>query len=667
MLFSIFTKCFCYWDSSIRYHFAQVDKRKFYLVVTGLLLFLGTYFCIPYNLAHLDRFLSEQISLYNIIDSYPQRFAYQMFVCFLLLAAILQVFSRKKTNDSGLITSKWISIIIGILILSCAITNLFISTLNMTSYIVLGATIGIALLAYSNKLRWISWACIFIFVLFAILPGFIHVPQPSLNAFSFFDQHYDMVMYRGRQLANGHLFFRDSPPSYSLLWSTFIGIFSKEIRVLSLGEIIRIVQIGQVLCLAAFFYAAYLRTSRFTNEGSAIAIVFFAVAVVPWLSTDGFGIWYPNQSGIRFLMIPIAICASHFIQKATPIAASIISGSIIGTALLANFETGITVAAGLGLCWLLYMRNRGVAVWLKAIACAALSLLSAFIILTAIYYFYFKTSPFPNNVKFGVSYLGLLTNGFAGLELPFRPLVFVIMAHAGYIFINSISVFFQKKDTVIDLMTVTIATMLLAWFPYYINRPDDWYLWTFIALYMLMIIPMFFDLRYSIIPFIISAFIVLPIAMRNLPYFIIDPLFAKQEITERQSNCEGIILPEVYCQHLHNRAVTLIQFSQKGSIMWSTSLPVMTDQVTHLKNIFWTGNLFGISITHDDFERIIQKITMIKPKYIFFDNPNDPFLKPRIQETSYNQKLFAALQKDYCQPHLVGEWLLAKQKDKGSC
>ncbi|RDI48135.1 hypothetical protein [Aquicella lusitana] len=653
------------WNNSTSNHFCHLDQRLCLSVGIALILFAGTYFLIPYNPQTLQIFLPEQVDLYGIIDSFPQRAAYEVFLCFIIGSSFI-IGLLSKNNSDHFVIKKSSSAMFGILILISAVVSVWTSSLDVRAWMVLLITIIVALTAYYARLRWIAWAFIAILIISALLPGWLHTPEPVASALKGFDQHYDMVMYRGRQLAAGHLFSIDSPPYYSMLWSSLIGIIAKEIQIPTFAMLIRITQAGQVLCLVAFALAGWLRIR--CQSSRAVAMTFLAVAVVPWLSTDGFAVWYPNQSGLRFLMVPVAICFVLLINRTSTIWAGGIAGGVSGFALIANFETGVVATAGLGMAWLVQLRHQPLRAWVTSAISGMVALFSVFLMLALSYRYFFKAWPFPTDIKSLASFFLLFTGGFGGLALPLRSLVIVIMAHASYKFMQSMQCIFDRKSIAPDAMTSAIATMLLVWFPYYINRPDDWNLWTFIALYSLLLIPMFTKGYQSMVPFVIGSLILLPIAAKNLPYFVIDPLYSNQWRSGFQPGCAGgLVLPADYCSHLQERAKTLRNLASQGSIAWSTSIPVLTDQTANTPGPFWTGNLFGLSLTNSNFNNLIQKIKDKKIDFLLFDDPADSFIQPRLPETSFNQKLLATLQNDYCNPQLIGGWLVAKRNQNGHC
>lgn len=655
------------WYKSAKKHFSHLNSSSCYAVIAALIAFSLALFLLPHSEARLTTFLPEQVSLYAIVDSYPQRLAYQCYILALLAAVfVIQILRRYSYPIAR--TENYMPVIMSVLLLIAIILSLWSYPLGDRERYLLVFTCLVALMAYHTNLRWVAWCYIVCVIAFAIMPGWLHLPAPLADGLKGCDQHYDMVMYRGRHLASGHLFSQDSPPYYSLLWSTLIGAFSKLLRVPTFAELVRFTQLGQVLFLLAYAMAAWLRTRSLSTSARAVALTFATIAVIPWLTTDSITIWRPNQTGLRYLFIPIAISTMWLIQHLPLRQASILVGIITGLSLLANFETGIVVMAGLGMSWLLLCRQRPLLEKLYGALLGVIAVTLVFITWALIYLMVFHASPLPDGIYNLFSFLSLFAGGFGGLGLPLRVIVVCMMCHAGYIFIRAITGIVNTQSVIPDIVTCGIAVMMLVWFPYYINRPDDWNLWTFIALYSLLLAPSFSGNRADMVPFMICLCIVLPISARFFPSYVLDQYVASGINAGVKVGCAGgLVLPTDYCAHLAHRAQTLKDFARRGTLVWSTALPVLTDQMTSLRGPFWTSNLLSLSITTQEYHAILNKIKKGHFDYLILDDPHDPFIQPRPPENAFHQRLLHDLQTEYCEPRLIGGWTIAQRKREGGC
>jgi hypothetical protein len=215
-------------------------------------------------------------------------------------------------------------------------------------------------------------------------------------------------------LAAGHYLFKDMPARYSYLWTTLIGIWAKFLEPPTFGALVRLVQAGQILCVLAFFTAGWIRI-RNCRSGQAALAVLLAIGASTWLSTDGFAVWLPNQSGFRFAMMPMAVCLAYAAGRMSPIAGATVIGASSGLAIIHNFETGVAVTAGLGMAFLL----RGVRLELGQLIASMLAGLAAFccvfLSLGVLYRLAFGVWPLPSNAGEALSLLATLRDGYGGL------------------------------------------------------------------------------------------------------------------------------------------------------------------------------------------------------------------------------------------------------------
>ena len=174
-----------------------------------------------------------------------------------------------------------------------------------------------------------------------------------------------------------------------------------------------------------------------------MCIYFYRVAT--WLSTDGFAVWLPNQSGFRYLMLPVGVCLAFAITAIRSFAAGAVAGAGSGLALVYNLETGVGVTAALGMAWLLRTRHKFARQWFTSAMAGLVSISAVFLLLAAVHRYYFGYWPLPMNTDLSVNLLAAVNQGYGGLPLQFRPLPILIMAHAGYQFVCGVHAVLDRR------------------------------------------------------------------------------------------------------------------------------------------------------------------------------------------------------------------------------
>jgi hypothetical protein len=486
------------------------------------------------------------------------------------------------------------------------------------------------------------------------------VPNPS--DLTGIDQHYDFMFSQARQLTAGHLLSGDHaagyPPGYGLLPQLLVGTLAELGHPISYSGLIRIVQLGQAAFLALVLCAVWNRTRSNGPDGRVLALVVAVLLAAPWLYTLGLGVMRPNLSGFRCLMMAVAALLAGPACRARPVTAGAIIGATVGIALLHNLETGIGVGAGLGIAWLLGVRSLPLATQVGSAAVGAGTFSTVLIAFGALYWAMVGASPSVAGVSSLFDNIRLFSSGFLGLAPESRPIVLVILLHASYVLVASIRAILNQRYPAPDPADAAVAVMILAWLPYYVNRPFDWNLWVVVALYPVLLAPAIAARGRRLAALLVAVLIVLPTPMRaakaNL-FVSTRSGWAPGWVVGWKSGCaDGLILPDELCAHLHRRAETLRNFAGEGPMYWSSSLPLLTLHMSGVRGLLWTAVLWPQLFTPEDVERVAARIAAANPRNILMDNPLDSFLNFR--RSSLQTRLLHRLPPNYCPAGLVGGW-----------
>ena len=200
-------------------------------------------------------------------------------------------------------------------------------------------------------------------------------------------------------------------------------------------------------------------------------------------STSHIAVFYPNQSGWRFLGFPIWVILLLIFRNTPLKRAAFCLGCGCGALLLANLETGIVMT--IGTMVFLVSRAQHVA-WRERANHALLffgGALVAMFTFWALFRAEFDQWPFSLSTLAADTLLHHFCQGYGG-----RPLVCDLMA--AFIFMHCVylvsSLILRWRDRGISHsagVKLAVAAAVLTWYAYYMNRPDPWNLWTFLFLY----------------------------------------------------------------------------------------------------------------------------------------------------------------------------------------
>jgi hypothetical protein len=434
--------------------------------------------------ASLQKFTPEHVSLFGMIDSRGQRFAYFSFVAVIVIGATTLgiIAPRKRKHDIW----QWCVAFAGILLLG------FAAVTSLDSPLSLGAaalSLGLAVMATRIPAHsWVVFCAVVMIAALSIGPGWF-LSVYGIHPFS--DYHYSLMFLQGDEIAAGRSpFGEEGSIGYGIFWPLVLGISAQGGNAFSLGGLIRLVQVGQTLCFAGFLFATWRRTIRFAPTDRLLAVLIVAMSVAPFVTTVGDATTVPNQSGLRFLMLPLAAIAANYYDQMRPAFAGMLVGALGCIALLYNFETGVAVVAGLGLAWILRMRVEQLPSILVSVVLAAGSAAMILGVLLIEYYYYFGSLPFPKELSSNLKTIGLFASGYGGMTLQSGLIAAIIAIHAAYLFVAAVRGLLDRTFAVPNLSDVAIATMILVFFPYYANRGASWNLWTLMALYSLILAPL---------------------------------------------------------------------------------------------------------------------------------------------------------------------------------
>jgi hypothetical protein len=358
------------------------------------------------------------------------------------------------------------------------------------------------------------------------------------------------------------------------------------------------------------------------------------------------------------------------LKDAKPHVTGAIVGATAGVAILYNPETGIAVAAGLGMAWLTRVRSERLSIATSSAIIGLAVMGGVFGAVAAIYRISFGAPLFPS-FDSAIAVLRLYSGGYGGIKMSFDPLALLILVHAAYIFVLAIHFLLDPRSQKPDFPSVAIATILLVFYPYYVTRPHTWNFWSYTAVYSVLLAPSIASKGKQIISVAIAACVVLP----NSLIFFHNTFFSGQAfikppdmlrfISGHGKGCaDGLFLPEYFCRHLAERAATLKRMSSDGVVISVTQIPMLTMRMSGVHSPLPSIDVFNLAPTPAAFDDLLQKIQRLNPRALLIDDPHDPILKfpPAVQE--FNMRLIHALGQNYCTAGIIGGWEVVERSDR---
>lgn len=309
------------------------------------------------------------------------------------------------------------------------------------------------------------------------------------------ESEYALVITSADRIAAGFPLYSEVNCRYGALLTVILAFFERHFGVLDFGQTIMLVR----CVLAAFFLTAcflYLRYARRSRISAMAAILLIA----PWFSASAACVYSPPSTPWRFIMFSVVTAFLLARNRLSGVRRWALAGALGGIAVLANFETSVSINAGIMVFLLfsekeIFDKKAHLVRFLTAFFAGALAAftLSAFAFVAAFGYF----PPLPGILKQLTATLKLVRLGAtADGSLEFFPIVFLILLHCGYLILKYATRPFGSLSGR-NAFRLAISIMNLVWLAYYINMPHRTSLAANVFLYGFLLIDLLSTLRLS--------------------------------------------------------------------------------------------------------------------------------------------------------------------------
>lgn len=323
-----------------------------------------------------------------------------------------------------------------------------------------------------------------ILIFFVAISGLLFTPDISywgvvMN--TMVQGHFMFVVGAADRLGAGLQLFEDIRPYYGLLPEAMVGTTIRFAGPWEWVSLFRWIQACQVAMLACLLLAmlAWHGTKR-----PLLWLVLPAALVLPDVFTGYYMNWFPNQTGWRFFGFGLALLALGLTRRIRPHAALPLFGITASIALAWNPETGLIVIFG----FLAYLGTgpKRPALLPGVIAACQLAFvtITCLLLLAAGYRLGLGHWPLPPSVASLLAWYKTFLSGWGSLQMVdvdlVAPLIFV---HCAMILLNGALTWFRRPISQDLRLRIALATMILGWLSYYVNRPQTLNLWTIVYLY----------------------------------------------------------------------------------------------------------------------------------------------------------------------------------------
>jgi hypothetical protein len=331
-------------------------------------------------------------------------------------------------------------------------------------------TIWVVVLVYAGALAWPG----------SLLP--LDLGRIAPGALQSIEWHYDVFFGAKNDLVRG---VEPAGFGYGLGLSALSALVEKVFGPFSFAGDVRLVQVGNIAFSVVMLAACWL-----WFQGRALAALLAAVLVLPWIHNLHQNIFFPNQSGWRFIFFPIALLAFALARfglgrRAHDAKVATAFGFIAGMAILWNPETGLAVLLGLSSYLVCRLPRLDIRSLLLAGALFLLGLVAAIGISSALYLAAFGHAlPLARLAAAFVERLG----GFPyGLPLSFDPLALVILSCAiGTVLAGA---WLRRAGALTPAAAGAVGSgvIILVWAGYFLQRSSPWNLWGYLLPFSIIV------------------------------------------------------------------------------------------------------------------------------------------------------------------------------------
>ena len=474
--------------------------------------------------------------------------------------------------------------------------------------------------------------------------------------------HYDAVLGGALTLLAGD---RERHLGYGYLMSVAKALLDRQVGPLSFAGDIRLVQTLNV----AYALAAVAACWAWDRTRPALAALTLAL-VLPWIHNNHQNVFFPNQSGMRFIFVPLALILLRCSHGLAPRHAGPAAGALAALALLWNLETGMAVTAAVAV-HLGARAGRSWSAWGSSGLGFGAGLAAAGVATTLLSGVGLGVWP----LQFGIPRkLIERTTGGLGYGYPLHVDLLAILVFGCAVW-AVLDLAIAARAGVVDPRTIDAAALgvlVLVWAPYYVLQPHPWNLWSYLLPGGLLLGERLFPpgprppwLR---IPVVLAATIAVPAVAvgawqtwQSLERGRALPSVAALDAEKVGLRVSGVMLTAPDARAIEARAEYL-QTAPGGTVVLTGNtylLPGLTGRV----ELFPYRDLAYAGTVRRQVDELVTSLRTRAPALVLVDDPAT--LAPDDLHRRYLGQLEAAIADRYRREGLASGWVVWKKTAAG--
>jgi hypothetical protein len=516
------------------------------------------------------------------------------------------------------------------------------------------AVAGLAVLARRLRTRLVEWtgAVLVVVVLLGVtVPGFRVrldlAKRPSTPAW--IEWHYGSVLGPADLLGGGWR-IGDVPTSYGLLPPVLLAGYQRFRGVaLEMGDYVRAIQISQVLLLVVCA-VLYHRHARGAWALTLVAILL----LVPWYHSTQPGIYFPNQTPLRMIGVPLAAATVMAVRRLPASRSAPFLGVLAAVALFLNVECGLAVSAGVA-AFLWQRRDPGLGKAPLAVR-AGLGALAGLALVAALCRTLLGTWLRPRDVASMAETVRLVAkSGLSGSPFALDPLALLMFGHAAILLL----LLARAGNGPSAAFRAFLAATLVAWFAYYANRPTDWSLAGFHVLYAFLAIDLLRGIAASLAGRRLSAAttlaaaaiggVLLPTTVWRYRSWAVEWLPAGWVEAARGDHAlvSGVLFERPWADELSRRAAALRRSAAAGRAAYFSSDSYLLSKLSGVLPPWPYVDIINATLTRSHYDRLLSGIVEQGVATLYFDPPES-----QTDRESPYRGLFQMIRRDLASDYL---------------